>query len=98
MTGDPIDAATAADWGLINRSVPADDLDEAVADLLRRATRGSWMAKGLGKSAFYAQVDLDQAKAYSHAIEVMAANATTADGQEGIASFLEKRPAKWVGR
>jgi enoyl-CoA hydratase/carnithine racemase len=97
MTGDPIDAQTAAEWGLINRAVPADDLDEAVADLLRRATRGSWMAKGIGKSAFYTQVDLDQAKAYSHAVEVMAANAVSADGQEGIASFLEKRPPTWVG-
>ena len=98
MTGDPIDAATAADWGLINRSVPADQLDDAVQDLLRRVTRGSSFAKGVGKAAYYAQVDLDQSKAYAYAIEVMAANATTIDGQEGIASFLEKRPAKFVGR
>jgi enoyl-CoA hydratase/carnithine racemase len=50
---------------------------------------------GMGKAAFYAQVDLDQPKAYSYAIEVMAANAVTADGQEGIASFLEKRKPVW---
>ena len=98
MTGDPIDAATAADWGLINRAVPSEGLDDAVNDLLRRSTRGSQFAKGVGKAAFYAQVDLDQPKAYSYAVEVMASNATTADGQEGIASFLEKRPPKWVGR
>ena len=98
MTGDPIDAATAADWGLINRAVPADELDDAVTDLLRRATRGSQLAKGLGKSAYYTQIGLDQSRAYSFAVEVMAANAMTADGQEGIASFLEKRRPKWTGR
>lgn len=96
MTGDPIDAATAADWGLINRAVPPDELDAAVDDLLHRATRGSAFAKGVGKAAFYAQVDLDQPKAYAYAVEVMAANACAADGQEGIASFLEKRTPKWA--
>jgi enoyl-CoA hydratase/carnithine racemase len=97
MTGDPITAATAADWGLINRAVPDDTLTDAVADLIARATRGSTMSKGIGKSTFYGQVDLDQPKAYSYAMEVMAAGAVSADGQEGIASFLEKRPARFVG-
>jgi enoyl-CoA hydratase/carnithine racemase len=98
FTGDPIDAATAADWGLVNRAVPADQLDAAVDDLLRRATRGSAFAKAIGKAAFYAQVDLDQPKAYAYALEVMAANAASADGQEGMAAFLEKRPPKWQNR
>ncbi len=98
MTGDPIDAATAADWGLINRAVPDDALDDACADLMRRATRGSAFAKSIGKAAFYAQVDLDQPKAYSYAVEVMAANAAGPDGQEGIAAFLEKRPPVWQNR
>jgi enoyl-CoA hydratase/carnithine racemase len=98
LTGDPIDADTAADWGLINRAVPAEQLDSAVDDLIRRATRGSAFAKSVGKSAYYAQVDLDQPKAYAFAIEVMAANAATHDGQEGIASFLEKRPPKWANQ
>ena len=98
LTGDPIDASTAADWGLINRAVPADALDGACADLLRRATRGSAFAKGVGKAAYYAQADLDQPKAYAYAIEVMAANAAGPDGQEGIASFLEKRPPVWRNR
>jgi enoyl-CoA hydratase/carnithine racemase len=91
MTGDPIDAATAADWGLINRAVPDDELDDAVADLMRRATRGSAGSKAQGKRSFYAQVDLDQPKAYAYAMEVMAAGVVTPDGQEGINSFLEKR-------
>jgi enoyl-CoA hydratase/carnithine racemase len=91
MTGDPIDAQTAAEWGLINRAVPAGDLDAAVQDLVVRATRGSALSKGLGKHGFYAQIDLDQSKAYAYAVEVMAAAAVTPDAQEGIAAFLEKR-------
>jgi 1,4-dihydroxy-2-naphthoyl-CoA synthase len=91
MTGDPIDAQTAAEWGLINRAVPAADLDAAVLDLIGRATRGSALSKGLGKHGFYAQIDLDQSKAYAFAVELMAAAAVTPDAQEGIAAFLEKR-------
>ncbi len=98
MTGDPIDAATAADWGLINRAVPTNELDAAVNDLIRRATRGSAFAKAMGKTAYYAQVDLDQPKAYAYAVEVMAANAATHDGQEGIASFIEKRRPQFKHR
>ena len=96
MSGDPISAATAAEWGLINRAVPESELDAAVADMARRVTRGSSYAKGIGKSAYYAQIDLDQSRAYQYAIEVMAANAISPDGQEGIASFLEKRPPMWT--
>ena len=91
MTGDVVDAATAVDWGLINRAVPDGDLDDAIADLMARATRGSAASKAMGKRAFYAQVDLDQPKAYAYAMEVMAAGVVTPDGQEGINSFLEKR-------
>lgn len=98
MTGDPIDARTAADWGLVNRVVPADKLDEATWELITRATRGSAFAKGLGKQGYYAQVDMDQPKAYAYAIELMSAGATTHDGQEGIASFLEKRRPVWENR
>jgi enoyl-CoA hydratase/carnithine racemase len=98
MSGDPIDAATAADWGLINHCVADDELHAATHDLLRRCTRGSTFAKSIGKAAYYAQIDLDQPKAYSYAIEVMAANAVSADGQEGIASFLEKRHPTWQPR
>jgi enoyl-CoA hydratase/carnithine racemase len=95
LTGDPIDAATAADWGLINRVVPDDELDTAVVELMRRATRGSAHSKALGKRAFYRQIDLPQAAAYEYASQMMAAAATTADAQEGIAAFLEKRPPKF---
>lgn len=91
MTGDPIDAATASDWGLINKAVPPDELDAATDDLLRRATRGSASSKGIGKQAFYAQIDLDQPKAYAYAVEVMAMASQTPDAKEGVAAFLAKR-------
>ena len=95
MTGDPIDAVTAADWGLINRAVPAEELDAAVDDLLARATRGSAQSKGIGKQAFYAQIDLDQPKAYAYAVEVMAMASQTPHAKEGVDAFLAKRPPRF---
>jgi enoyl-CoA hydratase/carnithine racemase len=98
MTGDAIDAPTAAEWGLINKVVPAADLDRQTLDLLQRATRGSALSKGIGKQAYYAQIDLDQPKAYAYAIEVMASASQTSDAKEGVAAFLEKRRPKFTGR
>ena len=98
MTGDPVDAQTAADWGLVNKVVPAERLDEETRSLLERATRGSVLSKGIGKQAFYAQIDLDQPKAYAYAVEVMASSALTEDAQEGMRAFLEKRQPVFKGR
>ncbi|MDT8990434.1 enoyl-CoA hydratase [Curvibacter sp. APW13] len=98
LTGDAIDAATAADWGLVNRVVPAAELDAATLDLVQRASRGSAHSKGLGKQAFYRQVDLPQAQAYAFAADTMARAALSADAQEGIAAFLEKRSPRYTGR
>ena len=95
LSGDTIDAATALDWGLVNRVVPAAQLDTAVQDLLDRVTRGSAESKGIGKQALYAQIDLDQPKAYAYAIEVMAATSQTPDAREGMRAFLEKRKPTW---
>lgn len=95
LTGDAIDAKKAAEWGLINKVVPADMLDAATLDLIQRATRGSAHSKGLGKQAFYRQVDLPQAPAYALAADTMARAALTPDAQEGIAAFLEKRPPRY---
>lgn len=98
MTGDPIDARTAADWGLINRAVPDDQLDDAVQDLITRATRGSAWSKAFGKRTFYAQVGLDQSDAYEIAVDAMAAGVVAPDGQEGIAAFLDKRHPQFTQR
>jgi enoyl-CoA hydratase/carnithine racemase len=96
LTGDTIDAATAADWGLVNRVVPDDQLDAAVDDLLARATRGSASSKALGKQAFYTQIGMDLPQAYAYAVEVMAAASQTDDAREGVRAFLEKRPPKFT--
>ena len=96
LTGDAIDAATAADWGLINKAVPTDQLEAATLDLIQRATRGSALSKDLGKQGFYRQVDLPQQQAYAFAVERMASAALLPDSQEGIAAFLGKRSAVYV--
>jgi enoyl-CoA hydratase/carnithine racemase len=98
LTGDTIDAATALQWGLVNRVVPAEELEASTLDLLERATRGSAMSKAIGKHTLYQQLGMDQHQAYAYAVEVMAGASQTVDGQEGMASFLEKRPPKWVER
>jgi enoyl-CoA hydratase/carnithine racemase len=95
LTGDVIDAATALDWGLVNRVVPDEELDEAVAELLRRATRGSRASKALGKQTLYAQLDRPEADAYTIALEVMAAASQTPAAREGMAAFLDKRKPDW---
>src|SRR6266571_6320180 len=96
LTGTPIDARTAADWGLINRAVPAALLAEETRKLAMRCAEASSFTVALGKQAFYAQVDLDQPKAYAYAKEVMTMNALAADAQEGISAFLEKRSPCWT--
>jgi enoyl-CoA hydratase/carnithine racemase len=95
LSGETIDARTALDWGLVNRVVPADQLDAATEELLERVTLGSAASKGIGKQALYAQIDLDQPKAYAYAIEVMAATSQLPDAREGMHAFLEKRKPQW---
>jgi enoyl-CoA hydratase/carnithine racemase len=95
LTGDRIDARTAVEWGMINRAVPGEQLLEEAQKLLTAATRGSRASKAIGKQAFYAQVDLDQPKAYAYAIEVMAATALAPHGQENIKAFIEKRHGEY---
>jgi enoyl-CoA hydratase/carnithine racemase len=95
LTGDVIDAATALDWGLVNRVVPDEELDKAVDDLMARATRGSRASKAWGKQTLYAQLDRPERDAYDTAIEVMAAASQLPGAREGMASFLEKRAPVW---
>ena len=95
LTGTPIDAATAADWGLVNRVVAPKALAETTRALAESIASSSGFTVGLGKSAFYAQVDLDQTRAYAYAKEVMSMNALDADAREGIGAFLERRSPQW---
>jgi enoyl-CoA hydratase/carnithine racemase len=97
LTGDPVDAHTAADWGLVNLVVPAAELDAAVAVLVEKIARSSPLTVGIGKEAFYRQVDLDEHGAYELTRRVMTANAEAGDAQEGMTAFLEKRPPEWRG-
>jgi enoyl-CoA hydratase/carnithine racemase len=95
LTGDVIDAATALDWGLVNRVVPDAGLDAAVAELMARATRGSRASKAWGKQTMYAQLDRPERDAYGVALEVMAAASQLPGAREGMAAFLEKRHPVW---
>jgi enoyl-CoA hydratase/carnithine racemase len=98
LTGAAIDARTAMEWGLVNRVVPAAQLDEATQRLAEQIAGASALTVAIGKQAFYAQIDLDQPKAYAYAKEVMSMNALAADAQEGMAAFVEKRTPCWKGR
>jgi enoyl-CoA hydratase/carnithine racemase len=95
LTGDVIDAATALDWGLVNRVVPAAELNAATRELLARATRGSRQSKAIGKTTLYEQLSLGQPEAYRLAMEVMASTSQTPPAQEGMEAFLGKRAPVW---
>jgi enoyl-CoA hydratase/carnithine racemase len=97
LTGAPIDAATAAEWGLVNRVVPLAELDAAVNDLVTRIADASALTVAIGKEAFYDQVELNQRSAYELTKNVMSLNALASDAQEGMAAFLEKRSPNWTG-
>ena len=98
LTGDFIDASTARTWGLVNRLVPAEELDDAVAELVDRIARSSPLTVAVGKEAFYAQIELDEHRAYDLTKSVMAMNSLAEDAQEGICAFLEKRQPSWQGK
>ena len=95
LTGDTIGPYTAAEWGLVNRVVPAANLRSATRSMAERIAEASPVVVGIGKNAFYKQVELDQAHAYALASQAMSANAQEPDAQEGMAAFVEKRSARW---
>ncbi len=98
LTGEAIDAATAAEYGLINRAVPAARLEQEVAELAGKILTKSPLIVATGKEAFYRQLDLDLERAYEYAGQVMVRNMLTHDAEEGIDAFLEKRAPVWEGR
>lgn len=97
LTGRPIDAQTAAEWGLVNRVVPKEEVDAASLELAREIASYSPLTLKIGKQAFYDQVDRRQGEAYDLMSEVMAQNAITSDGQEGMSAFMQKRQPVWKG-
>ena len=97
LTGEPIDAATALDWGLVNRVVSHEELDPAVLELVQAISRSSARTVATGKHAFYSQIDRTEDEAYEHCERVMTGNALAHDAQEGMTAFLEKRDPVWRG-
>ena len=98
LTGETIDAATAAEWGLVNQVVPADELDATVRALADKVADASAVTLRIGKEAFYRQVDLPEDAAYEQMSDTMATNAMTCDAQEGMSAFLAKRAPQWQHR
>jgi len=98
FTGDSIDARTALAWGLVNRVVPREQLDEETERLALAASRGSRASKALGKQILYDTLELDVDAAYDRAVQAMASSALTDDGREAMRSFLEKRPGVYPPR
>jgi enoyl-CoA hydratase/carnithine racemase len=95
LTGRFVDAATAETWGLINRAVPLERLDDEVMALVHELAKLSRYALSLGKEGFYQQVEEKQVDAYHLMAEAIACNAVAPDGKEGIAAFVEKRIPVW---
>ena len=98
LTGDFVDAATAADWGLINDVVAPEELDAAVDALVEKIAQFSPLTIAIGKDAFWTQVELDEHRAYDIGRTTMVKNAVTHDAQEGMSAFVEKREPRWAGR
>jgi enoyl-CoA hydratase/carnithine racemase len=97
LTGEPISAQEALAAGLVNRLAPAASLDAETRALAAKIVASSSFVVGIGKQAFYRQLEMPQPLAYAYAKEVMSLNATAADAQEGMCAFLEKRQPRWTG-
>jgi len=95
LTGTPIDAATALDWGLVNRVVPLDQLDAEVDRLARAVVARSAPVIANGKCTFYAQLDQPLDAAYDLAADAMTRDLSAPDATEGIEAFLGKREPRW---
>lgn len=97
LTGEPIDAATALEWGLVNRVVAPEELEPAVDGLVQAIARSSAYTVATGKQAFYSQIDRAEGEAYEQCELVMTDNALAHDAQEGMTAFLAKRDPVWRG-
>jgi len=98
MTGELIDAREAERWGLVNKVVPLDKLEEETLALANRLAEKSPLALQMGKEAFYGMSDLEFDKALAYTNEVFAALCMTEDAKEGVDAFLNKRKPQWKGK
>lgn len=98
MTGDMIDALEAERWGLVNKVVPPEKLEEETRELAKKLAGKSPIALQMGKQAFYGMSDLEYGKALEYTNEVFASLCMTEDAQEGVDAFIHKRKAEWKGR
>ncbi len=97
LTGQPLSAERALVVGLVNRVVPADQLDAVISEWTTAIVASSPLTIRIGKQAFYDQIALEEPEAYRRAVDVMTDNACRQDAQEGIGAFLQKRPPQWTG-
>lgn len=98
LTGELIDAETALDWGLVNRVVPEEDLEDAARALAESVAEKSPVAIRMGKEAYYVMCDLDYETALEYSNEQFATLCTTGDANEGIDAFLSGREPEWPGK
>jgi enoyl-CoA hydratase/carnithine racemase len=98
LSGEPVDAATAAQIGLINRVVPAGSERAAAIELAQQIAKKSAHTVKLGKAAFYRQLEMPLAEAYAFASQVMTENLMAEDADEGIRAFIDKRAPLWKDR
>jgi enoyl-CoA hydratase/carnithine racemase len=98
LTGEMLDTDAALDQGLINKAVPADQLEDAVTALAAKIISKSPAVVKIGKQAFYKQLEMPLADAYAFTSEVMTRNMMIDDATEGMSAFTEKRAPVWKGR
>ena len=95
LTGEMIDAHQAEQWGLVNKVVPTEKLEDATMELAQKLAAKSPLALEMGKRAFYGMSDMEYSKAIEYSNEVFSALCTTEDAHEGVKAFLEKRKPVW---
>lgn len=98
MTGRRYPAAEAERLGLVNRVVPREQLDEAVAELAAELIRGAPLALALGRRSYLDARSMEPRSAMAYLHGMLDLQVQTEDAAEGIGAFLERREPEWRGR